>query len=62
MVTKSVFVSLFSFLPAWIGDSVHHSDTWSHHYMTAFSSEDAFAELWYTVSIPFSVRPYSGSC
>ncbi|KZP25895.1 carbohydrate esterase family 4 protein [Athelia psychrophila] len=24
--------------------------TWSHHYMTAFSSEDAFAELWYTLN------------
>jgi len=23
--------------------------TWSHHYMTAFQSEDAFAELWYTL-------------
>ena len=23
--------------------------TWSHRYMTAFQSEDAFAELWYTV-------------
>lgn len=25
-------------------------DTWSHRYMTAFQSQDAFAELWYTVS------------
>ncbi|KAF9262485.1 carbohydrate esterase family 4 protein [Marasmius fiardii PR-910] len=23
--------------------------TWSHHYMTAFASQDAFAELWYTM-------------
>lgn len=25
--------------------------TWSHRYMTAFSSEDAFAELWYTMQV-----------
>jgi len=24
--------------------------TWSHRYMTAFQSEDAFAELWYTMN------------
>ncbi|KAF5371628.1 hypothetical protein D9758_003595 [Tetrapyrgos nigripes] len=33
--------------------------TWSHHYMTALSNEDAFAELWYSVT-PTCWRPPFG--
>ncbi|KAF5346815.1 hypothetical protein D9757_013492 [Collybiopsis confluens] len=33
-------------------------DTWSHPYMTTFSSEDAFAELWYCASFFVYGPPY----
>ncbi|KAJ4490411.1 putative chitin deacetylase [Lentinula aciculospora] len=31
--------------------------TWSHHYMTGFSSEDAFAELYYTIKLVLGITP-----
>ncbi|KAG7449836.1 glycoside hydrolase/deacetylase [Guyanagaster necrorhizus] len=31
--------------------------TWSHRYMTSFSSEDAFAELYYTIKLVTGVTP-----
>ncbi|KAF8346414.1 carbohydrate esterase family 4 protein [Amanita rubescens] len=30
--------------------------TWSHHYMTAFTSEDVFAELYYSTSYDFQMQ------
>jgi peptidoglycan/xylan/chitin deacetylase (PgdA/CDA1 family) len=36
--------------------------TWSHRYMTAFTSEDAFAELWYTMKAIKLVCGYTPTC
>ncbi|KAN0137536.1 glycoside hydrolase/deacetylase [Lactarius tabidus] len=36
--------------------------TWSHRYMTAFASEDAFAELWYTMKMIKLVTGVTPTC
>jgi len=36
--------------------------TWSHHYMTAFSSQDAFAELYYSVQAIKAVTGVTPTC
>ncbi|KAI9433221.1 carbohydrate esterase family 4 protein [Lactarius indigo] len=36
--------------------------TWSHNYMTAFQSEDAFAELWYTMKAIKLVTGFTPTC
>ncbi|KAN0137550.1 carbohydrate esterase family 4 protein [Lactarius tabidus] len=36
--------------------------TWSHHYMTAFQSEDAFAELWYSLKAIKLVTGVTPTC
>lgn len=36
--------------------------TWSHRYMTAFPSEDAFAELWYTMQAIKAVTGVTPTC
>ncbi|KAI0263676.1 hypothetical protein BGY98DRAFT_1109786 [Russula aff. rugulosa BPL654] len=37
-------------------------DTWSHRYMTAFQSEDAFAELWYSIKAIKLVTGVTPTC
>ncbi|KAI0292372.1 carbohydrate esterase family 4 protein [Multifurca ochricompacta] len=36
--------------------------TWSHHYMTAFQSRDAFAELWYSLQAVKAVVGVTPTC
>lgn len=36
--------------------------TWSHRYMTAFASQDAFAELWYSVQVIKLVTGVTPTC
>ncbi|KAH8988263.1 chitin deacetylase [Lactarius hatsudake] len=36
--------------------------TWSHHHMTAFRSQDAFAELWYTIKAIKLVTGVTPTC
>ncbi|KAJ7068518.1 carbohydrate esterase family 4 protein [Mycena amicta] len=39
-----------------------HPDTWSHRSMTAFTNEQAFAELWYTMQAIKLVTGYTPTC